>query len=132
MTKIGDYDDGYSDEPQIDGKATLYIMGAIDEFRALGIIEEIAGDRPLTSHKQRKLYRQLKLDGFKPTLAEAEAIIAKCVCADDQECFLTLFRGVIEQGWDHVRKLYAEAKAEEARDAEIRRTYDSPDGWILL
>jgi hypothetical protein len=131
--KIGEYDDGYDDAfPEIDGKAMLYVMGAIDELRAIGIVETIAGDEPLTNHKQRKLYRQLKCDSFTPTVAEVEAIVTKCVCADDQECFLTLLRGVVEKGWKHVRQLHAEQKVQDARNAEIRRTYGLADDGVPL
>jgi len=130
--KFGEYDDGYDEQPEIDGRVTLYVMGAIDELRAIGIIETIAGDPPLTNHKQRKLYRELKLDGFKPTLDEAEAVLSRSVCADDQALFLRLFQGIIEDGWSKIRRIHAEQKVQEARDDEVRRTYGWPDNWIPL
>ncbi len=132
MTKLGEYDDGYSDKPaETDNRAALYVMGAIDEFRSLGIIENIGGDRPLADHAQRKLYRQLKKDGYKPTVEEAETIVSKCVCADDQACFLTLLRGVIEKGWKHMKRLHEEAKVEDERGPRPE-DYGMPPGWTLL
>lgn len=127
------YDDGYGDEqPASPNPLLLYVMGAIDELRAIGIIEEIAGDKPLTNHKERKRYRALKKSGYKPTLEEVERTLSRCVCADDQQSFRVLFQGIIEKGWDEIKRIHAENKASDARDAEIRRIYGYPDGWIPL
>jgi hypothetical protein len=132
VTKIGDYDDGYDEQPQIDGRVALWVMGALDEFKALDIIETVVGDEPLANSKQRKLYRQLKLEGFQPTLAEVEAVLDKFLIAEDRAGFYDLFRIVIEEGWEKFKKVRGEVKAQDVRDTEIRRGYGYPDNWVPL
>lgn len=129
---VGEYE-----EPNYDNAAplpdvVLYVMGAIDELRAIGIIDEVGGDEPLTNHEQRRAYRELKCNGYKPTLDEVNTVISKAVCADDQALFRRLFRGIIEDGWPRIHKLRAEQRTDEARNAEIRRTYGIGEGWIPL
>ena len=120
----------YEDKP--DTRAMLYVMGAIDELKSIGIIEVCAGDQPLTNHDERKLYRALKKEGYKPTMEQVDAIMRRCICADDQVEFRRLFQGVIEDGWEEIKRLNAERKAEEAAPRPKPEDYGFPPDMILL
>lgn len=95
------------------------------------VIEVCAGDEPLTNHAERKLYRELKKSGYKPTVEEANAIIDKCICADEQALFKRLFRGIIEDGWEEIRKLRAEDRADQTDDGP-EGFYREGEVWIPL
>lgn len=118
----------YDDKP--DTRAMLYVMGAIDELKSIGVIEVVAGDKPLTNHDERKLYRTLKKEGYKPTMGQVDAIMSRCVCADDQPEFRRVFQGIIEEGWEKIREEVALHKAEQV--APKPEDYGLPPGMILL
>jgi len=116
------YDDGYGDfgrsPAPYDPQTALWVMGAIDELRGLGIIDEIAGETPLGGRADRKRYRELKRSGFVPQLTEAMKVIKAHVMAEEQPLFERLFRGIIEEGWGTIRR-ERELMLEEERKPEV-------------
>lgn len=116
------YNDGYGDfgrDPApYDPQTALWVMGAIDELRGLGIIEEIAGENPLGGREDRKRYRELKKSGFVPQLTEAMKVVKAHVLAEDQPLFERLFRGIIEEGWESIRR-ERDLMLEEERQSQV-------------
>lgn len=114
-----------------EGKVMLWVFGALDELASLGIVE-IAGDRPLRDRESRRSYRHLKAAGYQPTMKQVAGVLRKYVAEMLSEDTLALFRGILDKGWDEIRRLHREAKEEEARDAQIRRDFGWGDDWIPL
>ena len=105
---------------QYSGRAALWVMGALDELQAIGLVD-IGGDCPLESKDQRYDYRLLKHQGYVPDKEEVRAVLNSCVAEQNFPGFFTLFEAIIDHGWDRVKQERAIAKADEVDDA--------PDGF---
>ena len=99
-------------EKTTDGRHILYVMGAIDEFRATGIIQ-IDGDEPFTNRQDRLDYRLLKKTGYKPSMKQVDEVLTRCVQAENLPGFRELFKVLLNYGWERVREERAKAKADE-------------------
>ena len=118
-------------ERRSDCRHILYVMGAIDEFRATGIIE-INGDEPLTEREHRRDYRLLKKTGYMPTMEQVDDVLRRCVQAENLPGFRELFKALLDHGWTRLRKERAIAKADEVAPKLGNIGDIDPDGWMLL
>ena len=125
------YSDPLGDSLSDEGKINLWVFGTMDEFMTLGLVE-VAGDSPLADREQRRLYRELRDSGYKPGVAEVSACLRKYMIELATPEFLGLFQTVIANGIAALKQKVADERQEEARQAEIKRAYGYPDGWIPL
>jgi len=113
------------------GRAALWVMGALDELQAIGLVD-IGGDTPLEDRAQRRDYRLMRDQGYVPEKDEVKAVLNACVAEQNLSGFFTLFEAIIDHGWDRVKKERAIAKADEVAPRSKPEDYGWPPGSILL
>jgi hypothetical protein len=126
-----DYEDCFPDQGI--NKPALWTMGVIEELQTLGMVD-LAGDSPLANREQRKLYRQLKVNGYKPTFDEVRAVWRSCMVEELMPSLALLINTIIatDTGWDRVKALAREKKERDAFDAEWLSSEQRDQGWTLL
>ena len=123
----------YEDAFPQDGidKPALWTMGVIDELMTLDMVD-LAGDSPLPGIEERKLYRQLKVNGYKPTLEEVRAVLNKCMVESMVPGLLMIFVTIIDSGWERLKELVRQRKEQDALNREWLSEEQINDGWTLL